>query len=157
MSACQTHITSLFSSQTNKQTNNQTGTAIYTGIVAACDLLAVEARKHPNADLRVVVLTDGQNNVNTHTVDDAVRRLADVGAVCDAVLVGDCCDEGLRRLVSATEGECFQVRRAVTCVCACVCVSLCVCVCVCVCCGGGGVCVCVCVCLMHHYFSLYCG
>ena len=85
------------------------GTAIYKGIVAACDLLAVEARKHPNADLRVVVLTDGQNNVNTHTVDDAVRRLADVGAVCDAILVGDRCDDGLRRLVSATEGECFQV------------------------------------------------
>lgn len=85
-------------------------TAIYSAICKACDLLAAEGKVQPNADLRVMVLTDGQNNHHEHSVELAVRRLAEVGAVCDALLVGDRCDDGLRQLVAATEGECFQVR-----------------------------------------------
>jgi ubiquitin-protein ligase len=91
----------------NMTTGGSTG--IYKAIAKACDLLAVEGKAYPDADLRVVVLTDGQNNQNDVTLNEAVTRLGEVGAICDALLVGDRCDPGLRQLVAATEGDCFQI------------------------------------------------
>ena len=65
--------------------------------------------RHPRADLRVIVLSDGQNNAHHVTADDALASLADLGCVCDALIVGSSADQDLRKLVSATEGECFQI------------------------------------------------
>ena len=55
------------------------------------------------------MLTDGQNNagVDPHT---ALTEVNKIGAVVDAIIVGDNPDENLRRIVTATEGSCFQIR-----------------------------------------------
>ena len=84
-------------------------TAIYEAITTACRLLQQASKPYPNADLRVIVLSDGQNNGHSVTANDALQALSDLGCVCDALIVGDKADDDLRRLVSATEGECFQI------------------------------------------------
>jgi len=71
----------------------------------------LEARfdeKYPN-DLRILVLTDGQNNdgVDPATALAAVNR---IGAVVDAIVVGTTPDSNLRRIVTATDGECYQIH-----------------------------------------------
>jgi ubiquitin-protein ligase/Mg-chelatase subunit ChlD len=83
-------------------------TAIYSAIATACGLLGKAASVHPNADLRVICLSDGQSNSGC-TADEALRSLGEVGAVCDCLIVGSSADADLRRLVSATDGECFQI------------------------------------------------
>eukprot|EP00039_Didymoeca_costata_P018417 m.333348 g.333348 ORF g.333348 m.333348 type:complete len:560 (+) comp17132_c0_seq1:173-1852(+) len=84
-------------------------TAIYAAIKEACQALAKLGKKFPEADLRVLVLTDGQNNVTKVTDKKSLEALSDIGAVCDCLLVGDSCDSGLKRLVTATDGLCFQI------------------------------------------------
>lgn len=84
-------------------------TAIYEAISAACNLLRRERTKHPNADLRVICLSDGQNNRHRVTATDAANALGEIGAICDCLIVGKCADQDLRKLVAATEGECFEV------------------------------------------------
>lgn len=84
-------------------------TAIFEAVVAACSLLEPFAKRYPSADLRVVVLTDGQNNCNTVRADDALKALAACGAVCDCMLLGGGADQDLRRLVAASEGVCVEI------------------------------------------------
>jgi ubiquitin-conjugating enzyme E2 D/E len=89
-------------------------TAIYEAIAVACSqVLRPAATKHPAANLRVVVLSDGQNNCHTITADGALKALASVGAVCDCMIIGgssSSADGGLRRLVAASEGKCIDIR-----------------------------------------------
>eukprot|EP00041_Stephanoeca_diplocostata_P013807 m.244648 g.244648 ORF g.244648 m.244648 type:complete len:608 (+) comp19474_c0_seq4:392-2215(+) len=88
-------------------------TAIYAAITKACQMLSHTVAElkldGSSLDLRVICLSDGQNNCNEITANDALTALMDVGAVCDCVIVGKSADEPLRKLVQATEGECFQV------------------------------------------------
>ena len=84
-------------------------TAIYEAIEKACALLAPARAAHPAADLRVVCLSDGQNNCRRVGAEQALAALDALGATCDALLVGDSVDDALRRLVAATEGECFEI------------------------------------------------
>merc|ERR1711904_674586 len=60
-------------------------------------------------DLRVLVLTDGQNNTGVSPAEalEAVNR---IGATVDAIIVGDRPDANLRRIVNATGGECYQIN-----------------------------------------------
>lgn len=85
-------------------------TAIYAAIARACKMLAPVGQAHPAADLRVICLTDGQNNCNDVDAAAAVAELAKIGAVCDCLLVGDRTDTDLRKLVTATHGECFTLE-----------------------------------------------
>jgi Mg-chelatase subunit ChlD len=82
-------------------------TAIYSASLHACHML------HPyntqKTDLRVLVLTDGQNNAGA-TPQEAVKEVQKIGAVVDAILVGDSPDENLRKIVTASGGTCFQIR-----------------------------------------------
>ena len=107
----------------------------------------------PSADLRVLVLTDGQNNAGAapqvRPSHDAARHDAEprhrtlltfrcaprgtaliwhtlttpfwprqvalaaanqIGAVVDAIIVGDSPDGDLRRIVAATGGQCYQIH-----------------------------------------------
>ena len=41
-------------------------TAIYEAIASACSMLATAAAEHPDADLRVICLSDGQNNCDAY-------------------------------------------------------------------------------------------
>merc|ERR1711968_383731 len=84
-------------------------TNIYGAVTKACDILSPAAAQYPSADLRVLCLSDGQHNCHQDTAQQALARLSDVGAVCVCLLVGPSADEDLRRLVAASEGECFQV------------------------------------------------
>jgi ubiquitin-protein ligase len=84
-------------------------TAIYEAISAACDMLAPWKASHPTADLRVICLSDGQNNCHNVTAETALQRLFDLGALCDCMIVGKSPDASLLRLVAATEGICFQL------------------------------------------------
>ncbi len=91
-------------------------TAIYKAVQVACrTLLGPLSKEHPAADLRVIVLTDGQNNDRSVSADEALLALSETGAVCDALLLGDGgsrsqVDENLRRLVAASEGgRCVEI------------------------------------------------
>lgn len=82
-------------------------TAIYSALSHAAEMLAPFTGT--GAPLRVVALTDGQNNAGV----DAAAALAEVrriGAVVDAIIVGDRPDGQLRRIVAATGGECWQIQ-----------------------------------------------
>ncbi|CAJ1374959.1 unnamed protein product [Effrenium voratum] len=87
-------------------------TAIYSSVLAAAKMLEpyFEGGGPGSPDLRVLVLTDGQNNAGA-APQEALKAVKDIGATVDAILVGDNPDADLRRIVSATEGECYQIRH----------------------------------------------
>lgn len=84
-------------------------TAIYHAIQVACDMLARAAVQHPAADLRVICLSDGQNNCHEVSAETALAALQGIDAVCDCLIVGDQADDALLRVVAATEGEYFSI------------------------------------------------
>ncbi|CAK9039928.1 Ubiquitin-conjugating enzyme E2 11 (E2 ubiquitin-conjugating enzyme 11) (Ubiquitin carrier protein 11) (Ubiquitin-conjugating enzyme E2-17 kDa 11) (Ubiquitin-protein ligase 11) [Durusdinium trenchii] len=64
---------------------------------------------HPIAvDLRILVLTDGQNNSGV-SPEAAFEAVNNIGAVVDAIIVGNNPDSDLRRIVTATDGQCYQI------------------------------------------------
>merc|ERR1712139_549458 len=83
-------------------------TAIYSSIIEAVDMLGRHYAAESQTDLRILVLTDGQNNTGASAADalEAVNR---IGAVVDAIIVGDNPDANLRKIVNATDGECYQI------------------------------------------------
>jgi ubiquitin-protein ligase/Mg-chelatase subunit ChlD len=84
-------------------------TAIFDAVAKACELLEPMGNRHPNADLRVLVLSDGLNNASTVSADRCLKRLAQVGATCDAIILGSNADKDLRKLVAASEGTCVEM------------------------------------------------
>ena len=68
-------------------------TAIYKAVHVGCEMLQEWRAAHPEADLRVLCLSDGQNNCHEVTAKDALQALYDVGAVCDCLLVGNSPDQ----------------------------------------------------------------
>merc|ERR1712139_459348 len=83
-------------------------TAIYSSIIEAVDMLGRHYAAESQTDLHILVLTDGQNNTGASAADalEAVNR---IGAVVDAIIVGDNPDANLRKIVNATDGECYQI------------------------------------------------
>merc|ERR1712151_293491 len=61
-------------------------------------------------DLRILVLTDGQSNTGIMP-EAALQAVNKIGAVVDAIIVGDRPDANLRKIVTATEGECYQINN----------------------------------------------
>jgi len=72
----------------------------------------LEMQFHPESsmDLRIVVLTDGQNN-SGESPQQALREVNHIGAVVDAIIVGNRPDSNLRKIVSSTGGECWQINN----------------------------------------------
>ena len=62
------------------------------------------------ADFRVVLLTDGENNAGV-SQQAAVQAAFEIGAVVDAIIhiVGEIPDTNLRKIVAATGGNCYQI------------------------------------------------
>ena len=85
-------------------------TAIYSSIVEATKMLQKYFSPDSQVDLRVLVLTDGQNNTGVlpETAFEAVNA---IGAVVDAIIVGNTPDADLRRIVTATDGQCYQISH----------------------------------------------
>jgi len=84
-------------------------TAIYSAIIEAARLLAPTFDKDNLVDLRILVLTDGQNNSGAPP-EEALAAVNAIHATVDAILVGDRPDANLRRIVTATEGECYRIN-----------------------------------------------
>jgi len=84
-------------------------TAIYSSIIVATSMLKPVFDTSPQTDLRVLVLTDGKRNTGA-TPQQALRAANEIGAVVDAIIVGDSPDADLLKIVSATGGECYQIR-----------------------------------------------
>merc|ERR1719159_443800 len=85
-------------------------TAIYSAIVEAVNMLGRHFTADCPTDLRILVLTDGQNNTGAPPAE-ALEAVNEIGAVVDAIIVGNNPDANLRRIVNATEGECYQISN----------------------------------------------
>jgi ubiquitin-protein ligase/ubiquitin len=83
-------------------------TAIYSSIVEAVSMLEKHFEAESPTDLRILVLTDGQNNTGAPP-EEALEAANRIGAVVDAIIVGNSPDANLRKIVSATDGECYQI------------------------------------------------
>lgn len=86
-------------------------TAIYSAIETAASVLTpiFDADPEHHADLRILVLTDGQSNSGS-SAQAALNAAMSIGAKVDCILVGNAPDANLRRIVGATNGECFQLQ-----------------------------------------------
>lgn len=84
-------------------------TAIFSAIVEGAAMLEERFREDRRTDLRVLVLTDGQNNAGA-PASEALAAVNRIGAVVDAILVGNRPDANLRKIVSATGGECYHIN-----------------------------------------------
>merc|ERR1719453_2936035 len=83
-------------------------TAIYSAVSQAASMLEKAFQKDPQLDLRILVLTDGQSNTGLPPAA-ALEAVNSIGAVVDAIIVGDNPDANLRKIVNATGGECYQI------------------------------------------------
>lgn len=70
-------------------------------------MLAPVATVSPSTDLRILALTDGNSNCGV-SPERALTAACEIGAVVDAIIVGDSPDANLRKIVAATGGLCFQ-------------------------------------------------
>ena len=84
-------------------------TAIYSAIIEGCRMLKPIFDSDPSIDLRILLLTDGQSNAGA-APEIALQEVNKIGAIVDAIIVGDTPDENLRKIVTATEGSCFQIK-----------------------------------------------
>eukprot|EP00286_Rhodomonas_abbreviata_P019533 CAMPEP_0181302610 /NCGR_PEP_ID=MMETSP1101-20121128/8089_1 /TAXON_ID=46948 /ORGANISM="Rhodomonas abbreviata, Strain Caron Lab Isolate" /LENGTH=595 /DNA_ID=CAMNT_0023408073 /DNA_START=114 /DNA_END=1898 /DNA_ORIENTATION=+ len=84
-------------------------TAIYSSIMVATSMLKPLCETSPKTTLRVLVLTDGRNNSGA-TPQQALRAANEIGVIVDAIIVGDSPDANLLKIVSATGGECYQIK-----------------------------------------------
>jgi ubiquitin-protein ligase/Mg-chelatase subunit ChlD len=85
-------------------------TAIYSAIVEAASMLQGCFAPESQTDLRIVVLTDGRSNTGV-SPSQALTAAQTIGAVVDAIIVGDTPDSNLRKIVNATGGECYQINN----------------------------------------------
>jgi len=85
-------------------------TAIYSAIIDSVRMLEPQFDAESSMDLRIVVLTDGQNNAG-ESPEQALRAVNGIGAVVDAIIVGSQPDSNLRKIVSSTGGECWQINN----------------------------------------------
>lgn len=83
-------------------------TAIYSAIIKAVEMLKPAFAADPETDLHIMMLTDGQNNCGAPPTE-ALAAARSIGAVVDAIIVGSSPDSNLRKIVSSTGGECFQI------------------------------------------------
>jgi len=85
-------------------------TAIYSSIAEAAQMLESQFSTDSSIDLRILVLTDGQSNTGIMP-EAALQAVNKIGAIVDAIIVGDRLDTNLRKIVTATEGECYQINN----------------------------------------------
>ena len=84
-------------------------TAIYSSIIEAVTRLRPTFAASPDTELRIIALTDGQNNSGA-SAQAALEAAFSIGATVDAIIVGETPDAMLRRIVAATGGECYQIK-----------------------------------------------
>uniref|UniRef100_A0A7S2H8K1 UBC core domain-containing protein n=1 Tax=Haptolina brevifila TaxID=156173 RepID=A0A7S2H8K1_9EUKA len=83
-------------------------TAIYSAILEVARMLEPVFASSGSTDLRILVLTDGNSNCGV-SPEEALSAVNKIGAVVDAIIVGDQPDSNLRKIVATTGGLCFQM------------------------------------------------
>jgi Mg-chelatase subunit ChlD len=63
-------------------------TALYSALVKACDALLEFKKKYPSTLLRIIALTDGEENKNTDTPEIASLKIISNNIILDSFIVG---------------------------------------------------------------------
>jgi len=63
-------------------------------------------KKHPNIILRMIALTDGEDNDSEKTPDVIVKRIIKNKIILDSFVVSFDCD-GLKKITFASGGKCY--------------------------------------------------
>ena len=72
----------------------------------AIDSLLEIKQKHPNIILRMIALTDGEDNDSEKTPDVIVKRIIKNKIILDSFVVSFDCD-GLKKITFASGGKCY--------------------------------------------------
>lgn len=86
----------------------QGDTAIWDSIALASDQLQQYAAKYPKAKLRIICISDGEDNKSTRLVHDLASELAHAKIVVDSFCIGDANNTALRTLSYMTGGYKFK-------------------------------------------------
>lgn len=84
------------------------GTHLCDAIDLALDKLDTAKATHPEAQLRVLVLSDGVDDGSTKKAHVVARRAQVAKVTIDAIQIGEETDSELRAMVKSTGGYCFQ-------------------------------------------------
>lgn len=83
-------------------------TAVWDSIALAMDQLQQYATKYPEAKLRIICISDGEDNKSTHLVHDLASQLVGYKIVVDSFCLGNANNTGLQTLSYMTGGYKFQ-------------------------------------------------
>jgi hypothetical protein len=84
-------------------------TKLYDSIVLAAQNLIEFQKKYPECKLRILALTDGEDNSSSYTYIDAAKILIANKIIIDSFAVGSGCD-GLKNITLASGGKCYLTR-----------------------------------------------
>lgn len=81
-------------------------TALYTALQLAAQSLVEFKKKYPDTMLRIIALTDGEDNRSKHKPQDVANYIVKNRIILDSFVVYDKCNS-LKQITMATGGKCF--------------------------------------------------
>ncbi|CAD8137345.1 unnamed protein product [Paramecium octaurelia] len=81
-------------------------TALYVALKNAIDSLLQFKKKYPNCILRIIALTDGEDNKGRYSPEFIAQTIVQNQIILDSFVVYDKCD-GLKQITKAAGGQCF--------------------------------------------------
>ncbi|CAD8059537.1 unnamed protein product [Paramecium sonneborni] len=81
-------------------------TALYVALKNAIDSLLIFKKKYPNCLLRIIALTDGEDNKGRFSPEFIAKTIVENQIILDSFVVYDKCD-GLKQITKAAGGQCF--------------------------------------------------
>ena len=86
------------------------GTSVTSGLRKSLDAIMQEAKRHPHATRRIILLTDGEHNTGPAPREDGVlAALRSNRVIVDCVLIGKNGEQLLREIAADTGGEFLRV------------------------------------------------
>jgi Mg-chelatase subunit ChlD len=92
------------------ETQPLAATAIWDGLEKGKTMLTAFKAQHPNAKLRIIALTDGENNDSRFTAADVCTDLYNNDIVLDAIVIGTDATSELFRMAKHTGGYAFHPK-----------------------------------------------
>jgi len=83
-------------------------TAIWDALVMAKDMLVAFKNEHPETKLRIIALTDGEDNQSIHQPADVCQSLYDSDIVLDSIVIGSDSTRDLFKMSKHTGGYAFR-------------------------------------------------
>jgi hypothetical protein len=103
--------TAIWDSQSHLQPGRSTKLAnIIPGLALAQDQIVHYAEKYPNAKLRIICISDGEDNKSKQNVVDIAKGLCREGIVVDSFCLGDACNDDLQTVSYLTGGYTFEPK-----------------------------------------------